>query len=271
MVPQGIESVNGSSVNMGCTSPLVNMSGVMVCNNMSQSYLVDGCSPAIDTSTSDWASQLVTVRKTQTDEITTNNGMPFDHVLLTFGFDTAVTLTGIELDLFQCLELNTYAPFFTVYGNTESNFDLSFPASSLPFRNYPNFPDVIPHSCNSLSTVTIPISDTDTLDGSFHTWHILIYNFNSSIDWVRVGEVRFLGTDFSNPGIYNKLYDADWPILFFVQLKHEHASILCVHKTIIPTGSGSCTTEPTTLPIPIISESISLPTACNSLDHNRHN
>ena len=91
------ESVNGSSVNMGCTSPLVDSGSVMICN-MSQSYLVDGCSPAIDTSTSDWASQLVTVRKTQT---------PFDHVLLTFGFDPAVTLTGIELDLFLCPELNT--------------------------------------------------------------------------------------------------------------------------------------------------------------------
>ena len=165
----------------------------MIC--MSQSYLVDGCSPVIDTSTSDWASQLVTVRKTQTDEI------QIDHVLLTFGFDTAVTLTDIELDLFLCPELNTYAPYITVYGNTENNFDLTLPATSLPFTSYPHFHDVIPHSCNSLSTVTIPISDTDTLDGSFHTWHIVISNFNSSIDWVHVGEVRFLGT---NPGIYNK-------------------------------------------------------------------
>ena len=194
MLSQGIESVNGSSVNMGCTSPLVDSGGVMICN-MSQSYLVDGCSPAIDTSTSDWASQLVTVRKTQTDEI------QFDHVLLTFGFDTAVTLTGIELDLFLCPELNTYAPFMVVYGNTESNFDLTLPATSLPFRNYPPHGEVIPHSCDSLSTVTIPNLDTDALAGSFHTWHIVIYNFDSSIDWVHVGEVRFLGTDVFDPGM----------------------------------------------------------------------
>ena len=193
MVPQGIESVNGSSVNMGCTSPLVDSDGVMVCN-MSQSYLVDGCSPAIDTSTSDWASQLVTVRKTQTDEI------PFDHVLLTFDFDTAVTLTGIELNLFLCPELNTYAPFFSVFGDTESNFDLTLPVTSLPFRNYPAMDNVIPHSCDSLSTVTIPFWDS-LLEDSFHTWHIVISNFNSSIDWVHVGEVRFLGTDVFNPGI----------------------------------------------------------------------
>ena len=45
VVPQGIDSVNGSSVTMGCTSPLVDSGGVMVCG--SQSYLVDGCSPDI--------------------------------------------------------------------------------------------------------------------------------------------------------------------------------------------------------------------------------
>ena len=59
LVPQRIESVNGSAVNMGYTSSLVNIGGVMICT--SQSYFVDGCSPAFDTNTSDWASQLVTV------------------------------------------------------------------------------------------------------------------------------------------------------------------------------------------------------------------
>ena len=107
VVPQGIESVNGSAVDMGCICPLVDSGGVMIC--LSQSYVVDDCSPAINTSTSDWASQLVTVRKTQTDEI------PFDHVLLTFGFDTAVTLTGIELDLFLCPEWGISAPFISAY------------------------------------------------------------------------------------------------------------------------------------------------------------
>ena len=67
VVPQGIESVNGSDVNMGCTSPLVDSGGgVIVCgspSDCSTSYLVDGNSPDIDTSTSDWASELVTVRK----------------------------------------------------------------------------------------------------------------------------------------------------------------------------------------------------------------
>ena len=65
---------------------IVDSGGVMVCSssNCPSSYLLDSNSPAIDTSTSDWASQLVTVRK--------NDAIPgritFDHVVLTFGFDT---------------------------------------------------------------------------------------------------------------------------------------------------------------------------------------
>ena len=115
VVPQGIQSVNGSDVNMGCTSPLVDSGGVMVCNSSdcTSSYLLDGNSPAIDTSTSDWASQLVTVRKN--DAI--SGYIPFDHVVLTFEFDTAVSLTSIELDLFLCPEWNIGAPFIAVYGD----------------------------------------------------------------------------------------------------------------------------------------------------------
>ena len=174
--------MNGSDINMGCTSPLVDSDGVMVC--MSQSYLVDGCSPAIDTSTSDWASQLVTVRKTQTDVIT------FDHVLLTFGFDTAVTLTGIELDLFLCPDMNISAPYITVYADEESNLVSTYDSlTSLPFQLY----DPSQSSCDSLSTITVTLGEIFT--DSYFTWHILISQFTSSIDWVYVGEVRFLGMD----------------------------------------------------------------------------
>ena len=167
---------------MGCTSPLVDSDGVMICT--SQSYLVDGCSPAIDTSTSDWASQLVTVRKNQTDEI------QFDHVLMTFGFDTAVTLTRIELDLFLCPEWGISAQFISVYADEESN--LVFTSNSphtLPSRHYAPSQS----SCNSLSTLTISLGDALT-SSSYLTWHILVSSFTPSIDWVLVGEVRFLGS-----------------------------------------------------------------------------
>ena len=160
----------------------------MICN-MSQNYLVDGCSPAIDTSTSDWASQLVTVRKIQTDEI------PYDHVLLTFGFDTAVTLTGIELDLFLCPEWGIGVPFISLYFDEESN--LVFSDQSLtPLPNQPHTPSQ--SSCNSLSTVTITIGDA-FMSKPYFTWHILASSFTPFIDWVHVGEVRFLGSSYDTP------------------------------------------------------------------------
>ena len=190
VVPQRIESVNGSAVNMGCTSPLVDSGGVMIC--MSQSYLVDGCSPAIDTSTSDWASQLVTVRKTQTDELI------FEHVLLTFGFDTAVTLTGIEIDLFLCPEWGISAPFISVYANEESNLTFTYGSiSTLPFHRYTPSQS----SCDSLSNIAISLGQT-FFASPYLTWHILFSSFYSSIDWVHVGEVRFLGTDLQRTGIH---------------------------------------------------------------------
>ena len=181
VVPYGIESVNGSDVNMGCTSPLVDRGSVRVCESIS--HLVDGCSPDIDTKTSDWASQLVTMRERFTDDIN------FWHVLLTFVFDTAVSLTGIELDLFLCPEMEISAPLIYVYGNEEDNLVFTYPlAADLPFIDY----SPTQSSCSSLSTVSIPFGGT-ALDGqSFRTWYILSSQ-TGLIDWFHVGEVRFLG------------------------------------------------------------------------------
>ena len=90
MIPEEIESVNGSSETMGCSSPLEDCGGVTVCR--SQSYLIDGCSD-IDTNTSDWASHLVTVRRNEG-----TSDIHFAHVLLTFGFERPLSPTGIEID-----------------------------------------------------------------------------------------------------------------------------------------------------------------------------
>ena len=158
---------------MGCTSALVVSGDVMTCN--SQSYLVDGCSPDIDTSTSDWASQLVTVRR--------NGGtadVPIDHVLLTFGFDTAVSLTGIEIDLFLCPDWGIGAPRISEEYNLAFMFGLLFPF--LPFV------EPSQSSCDSLTTVHV--SGGTRL---VRTIHIIVeLSLDSSIEWVHIGEVRFL-------------------------------------------------------------------------------
>ena len=190
VVPQGIESVNGSDVNTGCIIPLVDSGGVMVCGSpcdSSTSYLLDGKSPAIDTSSSDWASQLVTVRKN--DAIA--GLIPFDHVILTFGFDTAVSLTSIELDLFLCPEWNIGAPFISVYGDENRDLDLRTIVSLTFLGNSYNQPSQ--SSCDSLSTVSIPLQD-DATNSSYFTFHIVLEITEDNIEWVHVGEVRFLGT-----------------------------------------------------------------------------
>ena len=175
---EGVGAVNGSSTDMGCTSALVDSGDVTTCN--SQSYLVDGCSPDIDTSTSDWASQLVTVRRNEKTA-----AIPFAHVLLTFGFDTAVSLCGIKIDLFLCPDWGIGAPRITVFLNEEYDFvfnlSLSFTLAVQPSQS----------SCDSLTTVHIT---GDTLSVSSHrTIHILVdLSHQSSIEWVHIGEVRFI-------------------------------------------------------------------------------
>ena len=193
VVPDGIESVNGSDVNMGCTSPLVDRGGVMVCESMS--HLVDGCSPDIDTSTSDWVSQLVTVRKSGS-----TSNIPFTHVLLTFGFNTSVSLTGIELDLFLCPERKIGAPHIIVYAYEELDFVFTFPPQSdVDFIIYKTNQS----SCDSLSSIPFTLTPST----SYRTLHILVEQFRSAIDWVHVGEVRFLSTDADiSPGTYHNYF-----------------------------------------------------------------
>ena len=183
MVPEGIESVNGSSETMGCTSPLEESGGVTVCR--SQSYLVDGCSPDIDTSTSDWASHLVTVKRVDSSE--THN---FSHVLLTFGFETAVTLTAIEMDLFLCPDWGIGAPhIIVVYLKDDRSFNFD---PGLHFHTH-NM-DPAHSSCDSLSTVVIS-GDIFSAVQQFHTMHILIdLPLHLHIEWVHLGDVRFIGS-----------------------------------------------------------------------------
>ena len=180
VVPYAIESVNGADVNMGCTSPLVDRGCVMVCESLS--HLVDGYSPDIDTSTSDWASQLVTVRRSLTENIR------YDHVLLTFGFDTAVSLTGIELDLFLCPEWNIGAPLLNMYADEKDNL---VPPPCLTFMDY----TPTQSSCDSLSTVSIPFEGRVFANLSIRTLNIVVSLSTSTIDWVYVGEVRFFGAN----------------------------------------------------------------------------
>ena len=163
---------------MGC-SKLVNISsGGEVCCAPSTSYLLDGISPSISTESNDWASQLVTVKKV--DSIP--GRITFPHVLLTFIFDTPVSVSSIEVELFNCPEWNIGAPYIFVHANDEVKLSVDERA----IASY----SVNQSSCDS-QTVGVPIQEI-----SFHlNWHVLIAidGPDTTIEWVYIAEVRFLG------------------------------------------------------------------------------
>ena len=162
VVPQEIWPVNGSDITMGCASPLVDRGGVMVCNN-SESYLVDG--------------QLVTLRKNDGDDI-------IERVLLTFVFDTAVSLDRIELDMFLCPDWNIEVSYIDVYADVDSTLVYSHKSTRIG-GSYPRL-----SSCNSLSPDIVYFGDVQR-SSSYHTWHIIV-EADSDTEWIYVGEVRFL-------------------------------------------------------------------------------
>ena len=178
VVPKEIVSENGSDINMGCASPLVDRGGVLVCNN-SESYLVDGCSPTIDTSTSNWASQLVTVKKKE--------GI----VALTFVFNTAVIPTSIEVDMFLCPEWNIGAYVIHVYANQTS--------SLVHNSNFIVQKRLSGSSCDSLSTVSISLEERNVENS--RSWHIVMELRKYSVfTWAYVGEIRFLNIGITKTG-----------------------------------------------------------------------
>ena len=181
VVPEGIQSVNGSNETMGCNGSFTDDSGgVTVCR--SQSYLVDGCYPDIDTNTSDWAAHLVTVRRNEG-----TSDIAFAHVLLTFGFETAVSPTEIEIDLFHCPDWDIGAPRITVYVNQEYN--LVFPRQD---QGLPLVPLVQPSQSSCDSLLTVNISGDALSVSSVCTFHILVdLSPDQSIQWVYIGDVRF--------------------------------------------------------------------------------
>ena len=179
-VPQGIESVNGSNVNMQCALQEVNTG-----NGSSHKYencLFDGNSPEINTNVPNWASQLVTVRKNMANDIIT-----YDHVLLTFMFDAAVALTSMELDVFLCPEWNISAPYISVYGSNSTVFTNIGEQTGDFIANYrPSEP-----SCGCLSTVRMPLQLGEP---SYPVWHVVFSFHLQLVQWVHVGEVRFFNT-----------------------------------------------------------------------------
>ena len=154
-------------------------------NSGSESFLTDGIIPVLNTTGSNWTSELVTVRKNSASVAVT-----YDHVLLAFEFKKPVSLTSITLSLFNCPQWDIGAPVTTVYGDENGssffNFDPVDPyIISLTQTNNSQ------SSCDNLVPVTITLH-TNT---KYKIWYILVsFESQQNIDWVFVGEVQFFDT-----------------------------------------------------------------------------
>ena len=184
IVPQGTETVNGSDVDIGCQEKVTNVNGVMFCGHYSDpgtSYLTDGITPDIDTSALNWTSQLVTVRKNTATDI-----IPYDYVVLVFETKNPVNLTSVELDMFICPQWNIGAPNITVYESGSVGYAYTITDDRIKFCGAVSLPQSC-HMCSSLSTVRIPLQNTQPS----LKWFIVV-NVEPDIKWVHIGEVRVL-------------------------------------------------------------------------------
>ena len=185
VIPPDIKPVNGSAGDMGCAREFTR-NDVRVCE--CKNYIIDGAVPIVDTSTSDWASQLVTLRRNEG-----NVYVHFAHVLLTFIFDTAVLPDKIEIDLFHCPEWGIGAPEIYVYYNEEYDLTLSN-TNRRPFRHV----EPSQSSCDSLLTVVLP--NSGIILTAHQIFFILVDLTDTTIQWVHVGEVRFFQDNLPIPG-----------------------------------------------------------------------
>ena len=174
-IPQGIQSVNGSSANdTGCGS---------------KGCLLDGNIPSINTEGTNWASKLVTVRKNSA-----TNAIDYEHVVLTFSFSRNVALRLVELYMLNCTEWKIGALYIVLYGN--HGLDFTGNSGSDYLSHY------IPSECKSSSCDSLSLFNLNVKYGepAYSTYHIELSEF-TNIDWVHVGEVRF----FDKPANENEI------------------------------------------------------------------
>ena len=179
IIPNGIESVNGSDISLGSTNvdPIcIGLNGLCI--------LTDGLVPTVDTSVTDWASELLTIKKVQ--EIP--GEISLEHVLLTFNFAQAVQITAVYIDLLFCPQWGIGAPVIFLYAGTNDYFQWLSPIETNVDYIAQFHP--IQTTCNcSMSTVVIPVQGGEVVKP---VWHLYVTASQiSEFEWLHVAEVRF--------------------------------------------------------------------------------
>ena len=182
-LPDGLRSVNGSSITGGCQESCVMIpigsSSTNGCDcpgtTPVSGVLIDGNIPSIDTTQrGTWASGLFVVNR---------NGQ--DSFMIGFQFYSAFLLRGIEVVVFNCPIQGIGVSAINVYSSFIFPTFL-VPASVLVGSHTIQLND----NCNSLSVVSIPIQ-TEILDKLFIKF---IFTGGSSVNvlnWLSIGEIRF--------------------------------------------------------------------------------
>ena len=183
IVPNGLQSVNGSDIRMGCTNNPVVSNGFVSCSSQNDTgFLTDGNVPTINMSDPEWAAELVTINR-----VRANNQITFDHALMTFQLYEKLVVTSIYLDLFLCLGSQIGAPHISVIGSDSTtlyyNNFLGAEADLLSVYQPPQT------SCEcKMSTIIVCIQEGEVLHPMLH---LLVYFPDDQHDWLHVGEVRF--------------------------------------------------------------------------------
>ena len=178
--------MNGSLFDGGCDFNITER----ICSTGNESFINDGNIPMLNTTDPNWASELVTVRKNSDTQ-----SIPYDHVVLTFLFQSPVSLTSINMSLFNCPQWGIGAPNITVYAKKEAIGLLSFDAKDTG-TIFLRQTQGIWSSCDSLVPVTISLQNGKL----YRTWHIVVsFESQPGTDWVHVGEVQFFDVSLPPP------------------------------------------------------------------------
>ena len=176
VIPAGLESVNGSDSSMGCSDPLIS-NPMVSCFSPNTSFLSDGHVPTVQMNTSNWAAELVTIRR-----VNFNDQITFDHALMSFEFSEKVAITTIYFDLLFCPYSRIGVPVISVYGSESMMFhetNADFLVTYIPILT----------TCKCrMSTVIVRIQRGEV---PHSVYHILFYFAYYHQEWIHVGEIRF--------------------------------------------------------------------------------
>jgi len=178
-LPDGLQSVNGSDNNGGCSREIRGRSRICVeLDGVVRSYLIDCVIPSLGGFQGNWAEELFTVNR---------SGQSFH---IGFEFSRPVNFTRVEIYLFNCPECGIAAQNITVYEYTSGN--LNFNAAVARLQNIALGHTVANTiSCTFIVRVLIPLELPQNPTNSY----VIDFTFDrnaTKIQWVYIAEVRFL-------------------------------------------------------------------------------